>query len=313
MARLDTALVNGADVPQESRREFSFLQPFRVVSDTDIFCSDDATISAYTGLKFRGDRLVSSHDPRSFEDFVRFHPRRAQPAPRRATASGVKLPVTAKDRILVECPWLTPEDLQASSRGPRRPPLGPRARQAGRREEESSDPEPDDDSEVSVASHSSGKAPPVDAAEVHRELAELREFLAAPEDDAESYFKVDVRGGAWTLQHRDCMADCVQAKARGSETRYWAQAFGFPKSKSFSFRLYGREDALCLAREFCRRGNYFAALNFESLDDNFEYSQEHVTACSDDLTFVTWLCSQDVDAPPFSKGMEIRAVTLVIA
>ncbi len=58
----------------------------------------------------------------------------------------------------------------------------------------------------------------------------------------------------------------------------------FPASKAFSFRLYGREGSLHLAREVARRGNCFAALCFDSVND-WEYSPDHAAACGDDLPF----------------------------
>lgn len=75
-------LPNGVQVAQGTRKEFAFLDPLRVVSDTEVSSSEEAPIFVYEGLRFQGDRLVASHEPRPFEGFVRFHPRRPAAAPR---------------------------------------------------------------------------------------------------------------------------------------------------------------------------------------------------------------------------------------
>ena len=46
-----------------------------------------------------------------------------------------------------------------------------------------------------------------------------------------------------------------------------------------------------LAREFCRRGNYIAALHAESMGDHFELSDHDVAACGDGGEFVAWFVS----------------------
>jgi len=148
--------------------------------------------------------------------------------------------------------------------------------------------------------------------DVARDLADVREELAVLEDSTEPYYKVNIRGGKWTFEHKKEVADCAQAVPRDAETRYWSIAYELPSSKSFSFRLYGRDSALALAREFCRRA-IFASLYFDSVDDDFTYSPDHVARCGDDLDFVTWLLGLDDDDPAFAKGQDIRKIAPSVA
>lgn len=298
-------LPNDVQVVQGTRKEFAFLDPLRVVSDTEVPFSEEAPIFVYEGLRFQGDRLVASHEPRPFEDFVRFHPRRPAPAPRAATGPKGKVAATAQDKILEECPWLTKEDLQEPRPKQRKAQQNTQARRAGPKQH-AAPSEASGDDEASVASPCSEEVPPEIEVDVSRELAFFRETLALPEDDSEPYFMLRMRGGDGTFLNKAKLSDCVQVTPRGSEPRYWAQAFGFPASESPAFGLYGRDNALRLAREFSRRANFFASLYFESVDDDFVYSQAHLEACGDDLEFVNWMCSSDVEDVLFSKGQEIR-------
>ena len=38
--------------------------------------------------------------------------------------------------------------------------------------------------------------------------------IVRPEDHLEPYFRLIVRGGRWTFQHRDVIADCIQVVPR---------------------------------------------------------------------------------------------------
>ena len=63
-----------------------------------------------------------------------------------------------------------------------------------------------------------------------------------------------------------------------------------------------------LAREFCRRGNYIAALHAESMGDHFELSDHDVAACGDGGEFVAWFVSLDQEDPVYRKGLEVREI-----
>lgn len=300
------------DVWPDSRREFEFLAPLRVLTEFEIAFPDDACISVYEGLRFRCRRVVALHEPRPFEDFARFHPRRPPPAKRKPAGSRAKVACDVEDLLLSECPWLDRTDLHEATTSGKRPRHVNGGHRTAKKKASPPEEEPSEDDASSAASLPDAHAID-DGGEASRQLAEVRVAVALPGDDVEPYFRVHVRGGNWTKRHKDVVADCAQVKTRDSETRYWCQAFRLAASKSFSFRLYSRDDALRLAREICRRGNFFASLYFDSVDDDFVYTEDHVTACGDDLDFVTWLCSLDIEYPSFERGQELRSISPQVA
>ena len=293
------------------------LPALRIVkSDADVVFPDDADLWVYEGLRFQNDLVVAPHDPRPFEEFVRFHPSRPSPGRSKASGSRTKIAPKVTDFILAECPWLDREDIE-----PVQKPAAKRARRCGdaparpRGSPRAEDSDGDDGASSVAASGGGADGDGADdddiedneEIDVEGDLADMRARLHVPEDHAEPYFKVSIRGGRWTLEHKDSVADCTLGATNAQLTRVWRAAFSFPLSTSFSFRLYSRPGALALAREFCRRGNYFANLYFEARSqDDFVYTQADVAALDDDLDFVTWMCSLDVDEPAFSKGQEIR-------
>jgi hypothetical protein len=304
---LPAELADPLQLHHESQRVFALAQPFRAVSSAELGSMDDASIMVLEGLRFGSDLIVACHDPRPFEDFVRYHPRRPQHAPRDSSGSGAKLSATVADLLLQECPWLDREDLSKPKSRPSLARPG-HAHPGAPQHDRPPHAESDEEGVVVSSSSSDGEAPGGDdGVDVGLVLAGLRAGLVDEGDDAEPYFRVQIRGGCWTLEHRDAIGDCAMAKYIDAETRYWCQAYGFPASKSFSFRLYGREGSLHLAREFARRGNYFAALYFDSVNDDWEYSPDHVAACGDDLPFLDWICSLDIEDPSFVRGQEVRA------
>jgi hypothetical protein len=304
---------DGMEVLPANWRFYKFLQPFRVLSDDELPFGEEASISVLEGLRFQADGALAPHDPRPFELFVQFHPRRAQ-AVARPSGSGGRISVTVQDLLLQECPWLDRGDFNIGEHNPKG--SQPRRRGGARATAahiEHTDAKSDEDDHVPDHEDSEGDVDGGDhGIDVDRELAGVRADLAVAEVDVEAYFAVTIRGGRWTLENRDVVADCAMGKARDSETRFWSEAFEFPKSKSFSFRLYGRERAVMLAREFCRRGNYFAGLYFDAVNDDFTYTADLVAACPDDVEFLEMLLSLDVDEPAFAKGQEIRACAPVI-
>lgn len=237
----------------ENWHEYDILDPMRTMRDTDLPFAEDADILVHEGLRFHGHRVIAPHAPRPFEDFVRYHPRRPMSAPRRSSAPRTKLTSTTEDLILERCPWLERDDLREWM------PVAKRARHRGddaasRPAKEGDDAadatDKDCDDDLSLLG---GDDEAAGSGDVARDLADVREELAVLEDSTEPYYKVNIRGGKWTIEHKKEVADCAQAVPRDAETRYWSIAYELPSSKSFSFRLYGRDSALALAREFCRR------------------------------------------------------------
>ena len=122
------------------------------------------------------------------------------------------------------------------------------------------------------------------------EMDRIRAEFRGVADEAELlYFHTMVRGGGWTFAATGHVADCIRGQARLQIARDWCSQYGFPQTSTFSFNRFGREAAGRLAREYCRRGNFFIALFFASGDPFFRYTLHHLDACGEDPAFVDFL------------------------
>ena len=63
-----------------------------------------------------------------------------------------------------------------------------------------------------------------------------------------------------------------------------------------------------LAREYCRRSDFFYYIWFLSDNDDYEFSAGDLTSYEDTLEWVTFLTEQDNDSYIFRRGLEIRAL-----
>ena len=248
---------------------------------------------------------MACHDPRPFEEFIRYHPR-PKPATQRRAAPRGRCSATVVDLLLQECPFLDKEDFE----GPK--PVAKRA-MSNRNvphehldqsensgiDEDDDAAHPDGDDEEDDAAHPDGDA--------GIELAGVRADLAVAGDHTDAYFRVTVEATV-TRDHTGQVTDCARGQATNGNVKRWCDDYAFPKGKSFAFNLYEREGAMKLAREFCRRGNYFAALHAESMGDHFELSDHDVAACGDGGEFVAWFVSLDHEDPGYRKGLEVKEI-----
>ena len=99
------------------------------------------------------------------------------------------------------------------------------------------------------------------------------------------------------MEHRGEAADGCSGFARGGAVQRWCRRHGIPRQAAFYFGKYGRDAACELAREFCRRGEYFYQLDLEAEDDNFEYTDSHVSAYleGDCLLWRQFMAAQDAE------------------
>ena len=117
------------------------------------------------------------------------------------------------------------------------------------------------------ASTSSGSGQPVPLelpqdviADVAAQLQALRDDIAVP---VESYFKVRVLGGDWSITLFRKVAKDIGAYPKSKDAVSWCQAVGWPPGgsktgvRSFSVSMYGLEGARHLAEEMCRRGDHY--------------------------------------------------------
>ena len=131
---------------------------------------------------------------------------------------------------------------------------------------------------TSASSHQDPRTLDLDEEQVAAAWGEFRETrdawaqsLASSSED----FKVSLRGGAWTRQHRGVAADAVMASAATELGRRWTAQYSCQRMASFSILL----DATLMAMEWCRRRQHYcdiwkaqgAADYAYTDDDHFAY------------------------------------------
>jgi len=247
-----------------SRREYEY-RPLAMKDAGDLQWDDSDNIMVLPNCKFEDDVVASIREPVTFEAFISGHPPLGRSAPSKPSGSRrPKVSAEARDRLLVEHPWLAPEDFLPEARRPAgktaaRVGLPPPGRCA--LVEDDSEEEPDEDATDEGKPKKPKKAATEDDAGAGEALREIRDRFAHGgedlEDDVDMNFYVMVRGGAWALREKGTAADCVAAYARKGRPTDWCARYAYPKSASFAFGKYGEENAHKLAKEFCRRARFF--------------------------------------------------------
>ena len=218
-------------------------------------------IDVHTVTVFRGSSLCTFREPTAFEDFVRGLP---QPPARRTAGAGddtrrVRRTPDEIAEFLAAHPWVDPEDLED------RPQYRGRRRRGRRRHNAGA--EPADSSEGSSSEVDSDPPSPGDdlgidapaAVDPGLGMPALRALIAARmEGTEEVWFRVIPRGGDWTLEHTGKHGNEVRAEHRaGRITKELCDAFGWPKSVTYSIDTYTLDGALLFAREWVRRSTFF--------------------------------------------------------
>lgn len=83
-----------------------------------------------------------------------------------------------------------------------------------------------------------------------------REWEAAPVPHMPD-FVTKIRGGAWTAARTGSATDSVRGEARGQDAIAWCVSRGVPKTATFAFTRYTEGGAGVLAREWCRRMQWY--------------------------------------------------------
>ena len=65
-------------------------------------------------------------------------------------------------------------------------------------------------------------------------------------------------------------ATAVPGLARQGIARTWAGVYDVPKQREYSFNKYSKQYANTLAREWCRRAQYFCNPYFNKIEEDFE-------------------------------------------
>jgi hypothetical protein len=172
------------------------------------------------------------------------------------------------------------------------------------------------------ASSSGGVAEPPKAVEitdddveiVWHDLAEKRlEFEAMEEDNEDMSFYTLVRGGLGTKRKKGDAFDCVATYIRGKVPQLFAKHYKLGQMYSFSLKdtLYGEYGAGVMAREVCRRCEFFYRqyLDSEEDDEDFKFTEEMISAYVESMEFLDWACSLDISTASFERMLTVRLIT----
>ena len=95
-------------------------------------------------------------------------------------------------------------------------------------------------------------------AAVSMDLEAIRaEVAASNTGGADSFFKLRVLGGEWSVKQGKTLTTDFGSYAKDKSVEKWCDMTRFPERKSFAVRRYGLSNARRLAEEVMRRGDYF--------------------------------------------------------
>ena len=135
-------------------------------------------------------------------------------------------------------------------------------------------PDPDDEPE-DVPSDGAGGI--LEDVELHRAA------WAWDEDGVNDFYVFNGAGAA-----AGAAPDCAIGMSRRGVVRLWCEAYGFKKTRAYYYTHYTQENANQLAREFCRRGQYYWNMYYESDDPDFVYTQEQIDSYEEDVPYLEW-------------------------
>jgi len=149
-----------------------------------------------------------------------------------------------------------------------------------------------------------------DVGDVAAELASLREVWEDDRDAADGFY-MRILGGGWTAVHVGVVADAVGSIARGGSPVWWCWAYSWTARKRYGYARHGLEGATALAREYCRRSNYYYNVWRDQDDEYMLYSDEQLGSCPDEEEFLAWLVAQPLDSWNYRLGTALRYIVPV--
>jgi hypothetical protein len=245
----------------------------------------------YKSAFFRNNDIVCSSAPVPFEEFVAMHPKTDANRSTATRANNNRLHKTEIDDLLELFPWLSRDDFcepkeKATCKGGAGGGGGGSIDEVRRMD--------DDDREEHYLS-------------VLDELAEKRGKYDAQDDpDIYGNFYIKILGGKWTKTFIGVAADSVVCIGR-SHVRPWCNLFGWPKTRTFTFKTYGELEAVGLAREYARRAHHFFTLYLSSPDvKNWMYSASDLDSYVEGEAFLDFALSIPMESPAFDRVIELR-------
>jgi hypothetical protein len=105
------------------------------------------------------------------------------------------------------------------------------------------------------------------------ELHKAREAWAPTDDSLGEDFKVNLLGGAWSMQAKGKAVVACLASARTPRATKWCVQYGMHRSGRFEVSLYGEKAAQAFAHAWAHRMQFFLNLYLASNEDRYRYTQ----------------------------------------
>ena len=302
----DHERVGGGVLPRHFKTFDKF--PLKHYIEDDVPIDADGDIWVFPVCRFDSGGVICGGCER-YEFFVSRHPRANLQPSGRSNRSVVQVPRDESARVLLENPFLTQEDIdRALGKKPKvKQVRRKKARIAGKKLDE-----PSEDSAVSSDDVSDGfddLDEPMEGGGGFdmAELEALREDYRE-EDEVFKNFYVHLRAGPYIWEHEKVISNCASAMARGAWVKYWCDSFSWQHKYQFHFSVYGQDDAVELAREVCRRGDFFFDIWMNQEDEQFLYTEEHLGAYEETLPFLDFVVAKAVDSDAFIRALEVRNI-----
>ena len=289
--------------------------PLRFTTGDFLPTFDDVEeLSVVEGIRFSSDFAFSNHRPVLWEHFTLHHKEQLPAKTRSSKPSTFSAPTDERQRLLLEHPWLTEDDLNRAFRSRvRAPGVGggvAKGKVVVGKGLDGSD-QSGDEIEAPLADPPAKKALvrfEGDPDELDAELARVREEFADRDfaDVALPFYSRPLMG-KWSVEYKGVVACAMGAFAKGGEPARWCRTYSFKAQYSNYFSRYGRLGATILTSEFCRRASYFYTLWLESDDpETFEYSQSDLDAYEEGFESINYCADLPVESPGFKRGQELR-------
>ena len=283
-----------------NRCEF-ICKPYTFFSDESLQWTDHDELWVLRNATFEGNKVVAPTAPEPWEAFV--SPFRALAAKEGEATRGQQtykkhIPETERQALRAEFEWLTDADFLKMQRPPclkrTSASVADGAPGAAAADDSASDSSAsDDEREV------------LDDEDVPEALRKLR--LQYCGDDEHESFVIKLLGGKWTKKHLGVVADAACCVAVGAIAQHWCDGYLIQRRYVFTFKTYTREGSLMLAREMCRRLQFYLDVFCAQEDEDFLYSQEQLDSYTEDPKF-TQLMRQWPSKSSFHKrGLRIRS------
>ena len=137
------------------------------------------------------------------------------------------------------------------------------------------------------------------------EFRETREAWASDIPKREDDFKMTLRGGAWTFQHRGVAADAVMVSSATELGRRWTAAYAAPKMASFSILLY-HDKATLMGLEWCAKRQYYCDLWLSHDCMQYDYTNADHEGYTSSQPWQDFMAQVQPQDPAFQRAMAIQ-------